>query len=317
MQTEVIARQSGGFPFFIHELVRFLRDGRELSEGGGPTGDVTLGGVLWERTLRLPESSRRLLAVVAVAGRPLAVAEAVAAAGVEDPAGALAQLRNERLVRRTASGQGEQIETYHDRIREAMVLHLPAEVQAGHHLRLAELLEAGGAAEPEWLAVHFLGAGQSARAGRYFALAAERAASALAFDRAAKMYRQALQLQDLAPAERRQTSARLGDALTRRPGGRGRTRIPRRGGRGRARPVAGPAAEGGAGAAQQRTHRRGIGDLARRSRLGRPGLAGHVAANVLVAGVAACEAARTRPGIHAANGAGGAGPPTWPGWTCA
>src|SRR5205823_5215155 len=65
LYAEVIARQSGGYPFFVHELVQYLQAGRTL--GGGSAGTLTLHEVLWGRVQRLPGGARRLLEVVAVA----------------------------------------------------------------------------------------------------------------------------------------------------------------------------------------------------------------------------------------------------------
>src|SRR6185295_13229847 len=48
---------------------------------------------------------------------------------------------------------------------------------------------------------------------RYSERAADEAAAALAFDRAARLYRQALELHSLEAPERRQLQARLGEAL--------------------------------------------------------------------------------------------------------
>src|SRR5439155_25078564 len=48
-----IARQSGGYPFFVHELVHYLQSGSALGEGSA--SDFTLHEVLWGRVRRLPD----------------------------------------------------------------------------------------------------------------------------------------------------------------------------------------------------------------------------------------------------------------------
>jgi hypothetical protein len=63
------------------------------------------------------------------------------------------------------------------------------------------------------LAVHWEGAGDRERAARYCETAAGRAAEALAFDRAATLYRRALELRPRAGPEGRQLRVRLADAL--------------------------------------------------------------------------------------------------------
>jgi hypothetical protein len=210
--AEAIARQSGGYPFFVHELVRFLQEGSPLGEG--PAADFTLGAVLWARVGRLPESARRLLEAVAVAGRPVALEDACRAAdvGAEGPR-ALAYLRAARLLRGTGPSDRGEVETYHDRVRETVAGRLAPEERRACHRRLAEVLEAGGASDAEALAVHWQGAGEPARAGRHAARASEQAAEALAFDRAARLYRLALDLLRPEGDEERRLRGRLGDAL--------------------------------------------------------------------------------------------------------
>lgn len=63
------------------------------------------------------------------------------------------------------------------------------------------------------MAVHFHGAGRTAEAGRYYAEAADLAASALAFDRAAKLYRRSIELQPLLGDQGRRIHIRLGETL--------------------------------------------------------------------------------------------------------
>lgn len=213
-RAESIARQSGGYPFFVHELVQYVRG---IASGVVPAsdsgGDISLSEVLWSRIGHLPEEARRLLEIVAVASRPLVQAEACRAAAVSDEQAALACLRAERLLRSTGSSEGGEIETYHDRIRETVLLHLDAPTLRHHHQRLLSVLEESGRTDPEVLAVHLVGVEELERAGHYYALAARQAAETLAFDRAAKLYRLALELQGSHGEETRRLRTKLGDAL--------------------------------------------------------------------------------------------------------
>jgi tetratricopeptide (TPR) repeat protein len=213
--AEAIARESGGSPFFVHELALAARAGTRASDRAISPGPKGLDQVLWDRVQGLPAEARRLLEVVAVSGRPVGRAEACRAAGlVGDERAALAVLRSGRLIRSTGPIEGEEIETYHDRIRETVVAHLPPPVLREHHRRLAQMLkEASDRVDPEVLAVHFEGAQEPEQASTYFALAAAKAAEALAFDQAARLYRHALCHPPAAPAEVRNFRIKLGDAL--------------------------------------------------------------------------------------------------------
>src|SRR5262249_58255878 len=101
------------------------------------------------------------------------------------------------------------VEAYHDRIRETVLAHLSRGTLKAHHHHLAVALRASGCTDPETLAVHFQGAEEHATAGEHYAAAAAQAAAPLAFDRAAKLYRLALELQPLAGAPGRELRAKL------------------------------------------------------------------------------------------------------------
>ena len=230
--VEAIVRESAGNPFFVAELVRHVQSDdmvagtdwsspdpspfREASASASHSTAIALDDVLWARIRRLPEEARRVLEIIAVSGQPLGLEPISRCADlVQDERVSLALLRSGRLIRSTGRVGTDEIETYHDRIRETVVARLEPEVTREHHRRLALALEASGSADPEVLGVHFLGSGQPERAADYFARAADQAAEALAFDRAAGLYRRARELQpDASPSGTiHRLNARLGDAL--------------------------------------------------------------------------------------------------------
>jgi len=193
--AKMIARESGGSPYFVYELVEHLNAGEELEDRSSFTGSISLDDVLWTRIQRLPGNARVLLELLAVAGQPLRQAGASRAASL-GPQGftALAFLRSKHLIRGTGPGALDDVETYHDRIRETVVNHLSAERLKDLHGRLAVELESSGRADAETLAVHFDAAEQTDKAGHFYIKAAREATESLAFDHAAKLYRRALQL---------------------------------------------------------------------------------------------------------------------------
>ncbi len=96
---------------------------------------------------------------------------------------------------------------------------LEPRTRQAYHRRLALALETEGVRDPEALAIHWRGAGDFDRAGTYALMAAEDATRALAFDRAASLYRLVLTSRELPSEERRDVQEKLGEALAN--GGRG------------------------------------------------------------------------------------------------
>jgi eukaryotic-like serine/threonine-protein kinase len=216
-RAEAIARESGGNPFFVHELAESHRgshgdaDARSRSTSVG----VTLDQVLWNRIVRLPEDRRRLIELLAVAGRRIRTTIACRAAGLGDPMESVAALRTVRLIR----NQNDEIDTYHDRIRETVLARLNASLRKEWHGRLASQLEKDEHKDLELLAVHQQGAGNISRAAECYFAAASQAESALAFDHAVRLHQTALLL-DPSRTEEPETLLPLARALAR--AGRGR-----------------------------------------------------------------------------------------------
>ena len=200
-RAERIARESGGSPYFVQEL----RETSQYSE----TAVVSLDAVLYARVAALADGAKRLVEIAAVSGRPLPEDAARLAAGLAAEDRRIpAMLRAQRLIR----GAAGYIETYHDRVREAVVSNLDRATLQRHHLSLATILEAYGT-DSEAIAEHFAGAGEGERAAPHYVKAAERACDALAFDHAAKLLIRAAELSKDTGEARRRLRIKLADAL--------------------------------------------------------------------------------------------------------
>jgi hypothetical protein len=221
-QAELLAEKSAGNPLYLEELVRSVAHERHRSEGLraqlGAVAVGTLDELVLSRLARLTDASRSLLEVIAVAGRPIDPELAVKAADVsgDQP---FDSLQSEHLLR-TVDVPENRVESIHDRIREIVVAHLETDHLSNVHLRLANALESAGG-DPETLCEHFRKGGEPERAGKYAARAAAQASDALAFDRAVRLYRLALELHTSSAAEegsglpsgREVLQLRLADAL--------------------------------------------------------------------------------------------------------
>jgi serine/threonine protein kinase len=201
-----IAREAEGHPLFIDALVRF---GATLDGAS-----VRLEDALRARVERLDEGSRRVAALIAVAGAPIAPAVVRSAAELEADAmaRAIALLRVANLVK-TAGPTLARLEPYHDRVRDAVLATLGPDEQRALHRALAVALETEQADDAEALAFHWRAAGDDRRAARWALDAADQAAATLGFDRAAKLYDLALGLVPRPDEEQRPIQIKLGDAL--------------------------------------------------------------------------------------------------------
>jgi hypothetical protein len=203
-----IARESQGHPLFIAELVHQRRE----RASGEP---VRLDEALWARVEALPEPTRDVLSRVCVAGLPIPQEIAAEASGLE--LGELffhvAKLRAANLLRTAGVRRRDLVEPFHDRVRESVVAHLSADLRRRVHRQLANAFESTGTDDPEALTTHWQGAGEAQRAADYAVKAGDRAARALAFDRAVRFYQLARELRAGPDAEQTELLGKLALAL--------------------------------------------------------------------------------------------------------
>lgn len=191
-----------GVPFLVHELALMARD-----LGG------TVGEAVTARIDALPGPARELLRLIAIAVKPThrdVLADASELPNEElEPM--LAALTAARFVRVTADES--RFECYHDQIREAVTTRLSADDRRDMHDRLAHALASRDELDHEALVIHWRGALEPARAGEHALVAAGQARASLAFERAAQLYQEALELLHLPDETRRHIVAQLAGAL--------------------------------------------------------------------------------------------------------
>src|SRR6185436_2884118 len=185
-----ITHEARGNPFLLEQLARYAAASDQSATSG-----INLSVMLDARLAQLPKGTRQFVDALAVAGRPINPEVAFHAAGLSgDELPLVSTLRAAQFLR--SGGSEHTVELYHDRIRETLASQLDKPTVMQLHRRLAQAIETRGIDDPESLFEHYMGAGERVRAATHAAVAARKAAEALAFDRAAAFYRRAL---DLAP----------------------------------------------------------------------------------------------------------------------
>jgi eukaryotic-like serine/threonine-protein kinase len=208
-----IARECGGCPFLVEELARSAGDSRPAFSTGLALSRVSLPRMVRDRLERLDPVSRRIVEAAAVGGRPLPVAlvgEVAQSSSAVDEA--IALLADRRLVRASLHEGREMIEVCHDRIRETIYDQLEPGAARAFHERFARVLEATPGTDAESLLMHLLGCGDTERAARQAEMLADHAATKLAFDQGARLYRLALESSSSVDDARRLRS-RLAEVL--------------------------------------------------------------------------------------------------------
>ncbi len=209
---ETIVKEASGCPFFIGELAQYtLTTAKSNSKD---QDEMTIDKVVKARIGQLPENSRCFLEIIAVAGQPLARSVAKRASKTDSDEQILLTLKTNHLIRLTGNSAYEEVDTYHDRIREAILGSLSEETLKDYHYSLALALEETSFVDPERLAKHFQLAGERDKASDYTIAAAQKADEALAFDRAAQLYQQSLDLKTSLEPKTVSLKIKLGNALS-------------------------------------------------------------------------------------------------------
>ena len=210
-----IAREAGGHPLYIHELMHHL----QLCGAGG-IPDLRLDDVLWDRIHTLDDGFRRLVELVSVSFGPLRqdIAAQVLGCRPAEVFRTAARLRILHLVRTSGPGAEDIVEPYHDRVRDAVLARMEPPSAIAWHEAVVRVLRTSRNVEPERMAAHLECIGESEQAAKHLAEAADLAASALAFDRAAGLYERALRLrmedgEEPDPERKRELMVKWGTSL--------------------------------------------------------------------------------------------------------
>ncbi|HNJ41728.1 MAG TPA: hypothetical protein PKZ53_14635, partial [Acidobacteriota bacterium] len=213
-QVEKIAQESDGSPFFIGVFAKHLVEKNLLHQTADENEKMTLERVIGSQVESLSVPERKVLEVIAVAGQPVTYRVAQEASHLESFENLFSILRNSHLLRSTGQSGLQEIDTYHDKIREVVIRHLEPELVKGHHHSLGQALEGATEIDLERLAKHFRLAEEMEKAFDYTLRAARQAEKSLAFERAVELYRQISSLKvAIEPAQVREIQIGMANAL--------------------------------------------------------------------------------------------------------
>ena len=205
-----LVSEAGGNPFLLHEVARFAGD----QKAGEQSPSIDVHAALGSRIDHLPPAALELLQIISVAGHPITESVARGAAAL---AGSVTEawhlLISEHLVRVSGPPNERLVEAFHDRVRETVLASTPPQRARACHRSLATALEQAGGADPEVLARHHEAAQNPERALTCTLMAARQASEALAFDRAARLLKHAVDLAGREYPQRLELLRDLADAL--------------------------------------------------------------------------------------------------------
>ncbi len=208
--AERIADEAQGSPFFIAELIHYVQ-----TVESAKLDTMSLDEVVQARAATLPEQSRHVLELLALAGEPIQRNVLRSASQLEPDVlnQEVRLLRTIRLVHAAGSRGTDLVQPYHDRVREPIAAMVSEDDRERHHRNLALALEEWREGSAGTLARHWAGAGDTQRALSHATEGARAAWERLEFAQAASFYEQALELGNHKPEQQRELRTRLGHAL--------------------------------------------------------------------------------------------------------
>ncbi|MFO0559731.1 MAG: protein kinase [Polyangiales bacterium] len=187
-QRQAIVASAKGNPFFLTELAA------RTTPGSATDVDADVRA----RIERLSDSARRVLAAVSLAGRPMArgaIAQ-IAMIDGERELRAINELRAGRFVTVFRRDGVEQLDVWHDRVRDNALATMPTGAARVLHWQIAQFLIAQRESDALAIAHHLDCSDHRAEAARWAIRAANRAAEHGAFDAAARAFERALALEE-------------------------------------------------------------------------------------------------------------------------
>ncbi|MDP1559782.1 MAG: protein kinase [Pirellulaceae bacterium] len=129
-------KNTRGNPYFLEQLI----EGFDADSGSFKS--IPLAQVVENRLRNCPQGARELLEVIAIAGKAVSVSEVSTVAGHRSPAiAAITHMRSERLVRLIGSKVDQLVDTYHDKIREAVLAGMETTAREQWHRQFADVIE--------------------------------------------------------------------------------------------------------------------------------------------------------------------------------
>jgi hypothetical protein len=193
--------EAHGSPYLALQLTALAR--AKLLRGERDIAKLSVGALVEQLGGLLSGEAKRLVAILAVAGRPMPARQALAVAGIRR--GGRYQIHTLRALNllRTRDPAGEQLlEMYHDRVRESVCRTITPEDLKRIYDALFAQLEKGLVKDPDWLHALATGAADRERILLYGRAAAERAFTMLAFERAIALFEQCVALESTSDQER-------------------------------------------------------------------------------------------------------------------